>query len=143
MALIDQRAGNWQARVRVSGYKDKGRTFDTQAETEVWAMRTEAQLRNGVDAVPDYALEPTLGEAFTSDSGDGAIRAPRRHPAMRDLPLAVRSRRCEASNDAPARHEERRRLKISGSMTTSTALNCNLLADRFVLLCALAMRILI
>jgi integrase len=64
VASIDQRGAGWRARVRIPGYKPKSRTFDTQAEAEVWAQRAEAQLRNGVDTIPDLASEPTLREAL-------------------------------------------------------------------------------
>ena len=50
--------------MRIPGFKPKSRTFDTQAEAEVWAQRADAQLRNGVDTIPDLASEPTLGEAL-------------------------------------------------------------------------------
>ncbi len=48
MAAIDQRGKrSWRARVRLPGYKLKTRTFDTEAEAQVWAARVERELDAG------------------------------------------------------------------------------------------------
>jgi integrase len=94
MASIDQRGAGWRARVRIPGHKDKNRTFDTQAEAEVWARRTEAQLRNGIDTIPDLASEPTLNEALTrygeevTPEKKGREQESRRINAWRERPVA-------------------------------------------------------
>ena len=65
MAAIDQRGKNsWRARVRLPGFALKTRTFDTKAEAEVWAGRTERELRAGRDTIPNIRIEPTLDEAL-------------------------------------------------------------------------------
>lgn len=65
MASIDKRSRrSWRARVRIPGHKDKTRSFNTQAEAQEWARFTEAQLRSGVDTIPDAAAEPTLAQAL-------------------------------------------------------------------------------
>lgn len=65
MASIDKRSRrSWRARVRIPGHKDKTRSFNTQVEAQAWARITEAQLRSGVDTVPDAAAEPTLAQAL-------------------------------------------------------------------------------
>lgn len=65
MATIDQRGKkSWRARVRLPGYKLKTRTFDTRAQAEIWAERTERELHSGNDTIPNVAAEPTLAEAL-------------------------------------------------------------------------------
>lgn len=65
MASIDKRSRrSWRARVRIPGHKDKTRSFNTQAEAQEWARMTEAQLRSGVDTIPNAAAEPTLALAL-------------------------------------------------------------------------------
>lgn len=65
MATIDQRRpGSWRARVRLPGFALKTRTFDAQAESEVWAERVERELKNGHDNIPNLSAEPTLSEAL-------------------------------------------------------------------------------
>jgi integrase len=65
MATIDQRSpGSWRARVRLPGFAPKTRTFDTQAQAEVWAARVERELQNGHDTIPNIHAEPTLAEAL-------------------------------------------------------------------------------
>ena len=65
MAPIDKRSRrSWRARVRIPGHKDKTRSFNTQAEAQEWARMTEAQLRSGVDTIPNAAAEPTLALAL-------------------------------------------------------------------------------
>ena len=65
MASIDKRSRrSWRARVRIPGHKDKSRSFNTQAEAQEWARMTEAQLRSGVDTIPNAAAEPTLALAL-------------------------------------------------------------------------------
>jgi integrase len=65
MASIDKRSRrSWRARVRIPGHNDKTRSFNTQAEAQEWARITEAQLRSGVDTIPDAAAEPTLAQAL-------------------------------------------------------------------------------
>jgi integrase len=65
MATIDQRGKrSWRARVRLPGYDDKTRTFDTRAQAEAWAERIERELQNGHDTIPNLHAEPTLAEAL-------------------------------------------------------------------------------
>jgi integrase len=65
MASIDKRSRtSWRARVRIPGHDDKTRSFNTRTEAQEWARITEAQLRNGVDTIPDAAAEPTLAQAL-------------------------------------------------------------------------------
>jgi hypothetical protein len=65
MASIDKRSRkSWRARVRIPGHDDKTRSFNTRAEAQEWARITEAQLRSGVDTIPDAAAEPTLAQAL-------------------------------------------------------------------------------
>jgi len=65
MASIDKRSRkSWRARVRIPGHEDKTRSFNTRAEAQEWARITEAQLRSGVDTIPDAAAEPTLAQAL-------------------------------------------------------------------------------
>jgi integrase len=64
MASIDQRGDTWRARIRIPGFQLKTRSFDSYEEAKVWADRAEAQLRAGVDSIPDFGLEPTLREAL-------------------------------------------------------------------------------
>lgn len=65
MATIDKRSKkSWRARVRVNGFPEKTRSFDTHAEAKAWADRVEMALSAGVDTVPDLASELTLSEAL-------------------------------------------------------------------------------
>jgi integrase len=65
MASIDKRSRkSWRARVRIPGHDDKTRSFNTRTEAQEWARITEAQLRSGVDTIPDAAAEPTLAQAL-------------------------------------------------------------------------------
>jgi len=64
MASIDKRGNVWRARVRIQGFKDKTRSFDTKDEAKDWAQRIEQQLLAGVDTVPDLTAELTLAEAL-------------------------------------------------------------------------------
>lgn len=64
MASIDKRGNVHRARVRIKGFKQKTRSFDTRAEAEAWAARIELQLLAGVDTLPDYASEITFFEAL-------------------------------------------------------------------------------
>src|SRR5579883_441358 len=65
MAAIDRRGKNsWRARVRLPGFDQKTRTFDTRAQAEAWADRVERELRGGRDTVPNVNAEPTLAEAL-------------------------------------------------------------------------------
>ena len=65
MAAIDQRTKHsWRARVRIPGFPQKTRTFDTEAEARDWAARIERELRAGRDTIPNVRVEPTLDEAL-------------------------------------------------------------------------------
>ncbi len=65
MAAIDQRTKHsWRARVRIPGFAQKTRTFDTEAEACDWAARIERELRAGRDTIPNLRVEPTLDEAL-------------------------------------------------------------------------------
>ncbi|HWM68245.1 MAG TPA: hypothetical protein VNO35_16760 [Steroidobacteraceae bacterium] len=61
MSSIDKRSRRgWRARIRIPGHKDKTRSFNTQSEALEWARITEAQLRSGVDTIPDAAVAMLL-----------------------------------------------------------------------------------
>ena len=65
MAAIDQRTQHgWRARVRIPGFAQKTRTFDSEAEARAWAARIERELRAGRDTIPNIHTEPTLDEAL-------------------------------------------------------------------------------
>ena len=65
MAAIDQRTQHsWRARVRIPGFAQKTRTFDSEAEARAWAARIERELRAGRDTIPNVRVEPTLDEAL-------------------------------------------------------------------------------
>ncbi len=65
MAAIDQRTQHsWRARVRIPGFAQKTRTFDTEAEAREWAARIERELRARRDTIPNVRVEPTFDEAL-------------------------------------------------------------------------------
>lgn len=99
MASIDHRPNKhskktWRARVRVKGFRDMTRSFDTRQEAETWAKRVEAQLFAGVDTVPDLSSELTLGEALDKYKEEetphkkGSVQEIRRIEAWKQHPLA-------------------------------------------------------
>ncbi len=122
MASIDQRGAGWRARVRTPGFKPKSRTFDTKAEAEVWAARAEAQLRNGVDTIPDLASEPTLGEALkrygeeVTPEKKGREQESRRICAWLERPVA----RLKLSQLTPAHFVEFRKARVAEGRAGST-----------------------
>jgi hypothetical protein len=47
MANFQKRAGAWRALIRRKGYPATSNTFDTKAEAEAWARKTESDIDRG------------------------------------------------------------------------------------------------
>lgn len=58
MASFQKRAGAWRALIRRKGYPAISNTFDTKAEAEAWARKTESEIDRGqhVDHRPAKAI---------------------------------------------------------------------------------------
>jgi hypothetical protein len=50
MASFQKRAGAWRALIRRKGYPTLSATFDTKAEAEAWARKTESEIDRGQHA---------------------------------------------------------------------------------------------
>lgn len=64
MASFQKRAGAWRALIRRKGYPALSATFDTKAEAEAWARKTESEIDRGqhVDHRPSKAV--TFGDCL-------------------------------------------------------------------------------
>ena len=84
MAYIKKRGEYWRAEVRRKGHKPTYRTFDTHAEAQKWARRTESEIDTGFYVDNSAGEKMTLAEALKQYKRDVASK--KRHPSAREWP---------------------------------------------------------
>jgi integrase len=97
MASFQKRAGAWRALIRRKGYPPISSTFDTKAEAEAWARKTESEIDRGqhVDHRPAKAitfadcLRRYAAEVSAQKKGEKQERS--RIAFLLGLPLAKRA----------------------------------------------------
>lgn len=99
MATITKRKDSpyWRVQVRRRGYEPLSRTFDTKAQAEAWARRTESEMDRGCFFDRTEAERTTLAEALERYRRE--IVPEKRHPAQEhqritrwlDYPITKRS----------------------------------------------------
>lgn len=70
MATFTHRKSGWYAQVRRKGHKTIGRTFNTKAEAEKWALSIESSMGIGIYIDNRESLSTTLDECLTRYSSE-------------------------------------------------------------------------